>query len=80
MATTVFFEETITDTRKGTSSFDIAFGRSSALGEGDLIYLKVFDDTFILDEQTGRRLSQAMFELASYLGYARDFDDRLRDP
>jgi hypothetical protein len=71
MATTVFFEGTITDKRKGTS-FDIAFGRSSALGE-NLIYLKVFDDTFILDEQTGRKLAEAMYELASYLGYARDF-------
>jgi hypothetical protein len=72
MAMTAYFEETITDKRNGIT-VDLAFGRSSAIGE-NLISLKIWDDTFILDEETGRRLARAMYELAFYLGYARDFD------
>jgi hypothetical protein len=79
MATTMFFDETIKD-KKEERSLDVEFGRSSFYGGENLIYINVWDVSLILDEPTGRKLSQAMFELASYLGYARDFDDRLRDP
>ena len=72
MATTMFFHETIKD--KGEErSLEIEFGRSSFYGGENLIYLNVRDEHLIIDEETGRRLSKAMYELASYLGYACDF-------
>jgi len=71
MATTTFFQETIND-KKEDRSLEVEFGRSSFYGE-DLIYLNVWGVSLILDEKTERRLSEAMYELAGYLGYARDF-------
>ena len=59
MAGTTYFEERVRDLKRDRS-FDLALGLSSFYGE-KLISRKVFDDTFILDEQTGRRLAEAMY-------------------
>jgi len=51
----MFFQETIKD-KKENRSLEVEFGRSSYYGE-NLIYLRVWDESLILDEETGRRLS-----------------------
>lgn len=71
MATTTFFEETLKD-KKEDRSLEVSFGCSSFYGES-LIYINVFGVSLILDDATGRRLSEAMYGLALFLGYARDF-------
>ena len=72
MAATIYFEEKIKDLKKDIS-LDVVLGVSSSYGEGPLMYLNIFDLRLILDEATGRRLAEAMYEVALYLGYARDF-------
>jgi hypothetical protein len=79
MATTVFFEERLKD-KKDNRSLDVEFGRTSYYHGENLIYLKVFDVGLILDEATGRRLSEAMYDVASYLGYARNFAKPIEPP
>jgi hypothetical protein len=47
----------------------LEFGRSSFYGGENLIYLTIDDKTLIVDEATGRKISDAMWELGVYLGY-----------
>ena len=68
MATTMFFEETLTDREDKTKSVDLEFGRSSFYRD-NLIYIVVDGKGLIVDEATGRRLVKAMAELGYYLGY-----------
>jgi hypothetical protein len=68
MATTQFFEEVVQDKERKENGIDLEFGRSSFYRD-NLIYLRVDDTTVILDEATGRRLCEAMADLATYLGY-----------
>jgi hypothetical protein len=47
----------------------LEFGRSSFYGGENLIYLTIDDKTLIVDEATGRKICDAMWELGVYLGY-----------
>lgn len=69
MATTMFFEETLRDKEKQDAAVDLEFGRSSYYNGENLIYLKIDDTTLIVDEETGKRLVEAMSDVGRYLGY-----------
>jgi hypothetical protein len=70
MGTTVFFEETLKDMKDKSISLDLEFGRTTFYGD-NLIYLKVDGKAMILDEEAGKRLTEAMDFLSGYLGYDR---------
>jgi hypothetical protein len=70
MATTMFFEETVQD-KEGEASIELEFGRSSYYHGESLVYLTINGTTVILDEKVGRKLCEAMDDLAAYLGYRR---------
>jgi hypothetical protein len=73
MAGTTYFEERLKDLKKENCELDVSFGVSSFYGGVSRVYLKVFDVHLILDEEMGRKLTEQMYEVASFLGYARDF-------
>ncbi|MBE0688592.1 MAG: hypothetical protein IH587_00540 [Anaerolineae bacterium] len=66
MATTMYFEETITD-QGGKTSFDIELGRSSFYPE-DSIYLTVDGKTVIMDRATAQRFVNAVVSVGHYHG------------
>ncbi len=68
MATTMFFEKTLTDKEANDVSIEMEFGRSSYYGES-LIYLTIDGSSLILDEKAGRELCEAFSSLSAYLGY-----------
>ena len=68
MATTCFFEETITDKKDKSIKVELEFGRSSYYGES-LLYLRFGDTGLIVDEKTGRKIAEQMAAVAAYLGY-----------
>lgn len=68
MATTMFFEKTITDKEDKNAKLDLEFGRSSYYGTS-LIYINVNGTSVIVDETTGRSIYDAMQDLGAYLGY-----------
>ncbi|MBB6243683.1 hypothetical protein [Rhodanobacter sp. MP1X3] len=67
MATTVYFEETITD-QGGKISMDVELGRSSFYSE-DSIYLKVGDELVIMDRATAKRFVEAVVLVGHYHGF-----------
>lgn len=67
MATTTFFEETISDFEEDVK-IDLEFGRSSFYGK-NLIYFKIDGKTVIVDEEVGKRICEQMSSLGFYLGY-----------
>jgi len=69
MATTVFFEKTIKDLVDKKNVVDMEFGRSSFYYGENLIYFKIDDKSFIVDEKTGREICEAMAHLGAYLAY-----------
>lgn len=71
MATTCFFEETVSDKGDAKVTMEVGFGRSSFYGE-NLIYITVDGNSVILDERTGRALCDRMRDLGDYLGYGKD--------
>ena len=71
MATTCFFEEKVSDLEEDVS-LDLELGRSSFYGGISRIYINVDGKSVILDEETGKRLYDAMMRLGGYLGYDRD--------
>lgn len=68
MATTTFFEETISDLKRQDAKIELEFGRSSFYGQ-NLIYFKINGESVIVDEATGRNIAEKMASLAGYLGY-----------
>lgn len=70
MATTCFFEETISDLEKKDAKIEFEFGRSSFYGE-NLMYFKINGVALIVDDKTGRKIAEQMENLAAYLGYQR---------
>ncbi len=74
MATTTYFEERIKD-MKQPRELDVIIGTTSFYGGVRQMYLKVFDEHLILDHDTAKRLSKAVYEVARYLGYAPDFEE-----
>jgi hypothetical protein len=68
MATTMYFEEVVSDKQDKALTLDLEVGRSSYYRE-NLIYLRIGDDQVILDAETGRRLCEAIASLAAYLHY-----------
>ncbi len=73
MGTTVYFEERIKSKIESEGEVDLSFGKTTFCKGEPLMYLTIFGKQFVVDEQTGRRLAEAMYDLACYLGYARDF-------
>lgn len=69
MATTCFFEETLTDKEDKSRKLDLEFGRSSYYDGESLIYIVAGEQTVILDDAKGRELYDAMMRLGAYLGY-----------
>jgi hypothetical protein len=69
MATTCFFEAVIQDKKEPDGRMHLEFGRSSFYGGESLLYLNIDDKTLIVDEATGRKICDAMWELGVYLGY-----------
>ena len=69
MATTCFFDEVIQDKKEPDGRMRLEFGRSSLYGGENLIYLTIDDKTQIVDEATGRKICDAMWELGVYLAY-----------
>ncbi|TCQ02080.1 hypothetical protein C8J34_1222 [Rhizobium sp. PP-F2F-G36] len=76
MATTTYFEETITD-QDGERSMEVEFGRSSYYngaplsggGTGvDSIYLKIDDKSVIMDWETAKRFVEAAYSVGRYHG------------
>lgn len=75
MATTCYFEETIRD-QGGKVTMDVEFGRSSFYsgcpipgGTGnDSIYLKVDDNSVIMDLETAKRFVEAVISVGRYHG------------
>jgi hypothetical protein len=72
MGTTVYFEERLKD-MKHERELDVSFGTSGFYGGVPRLYIKVFDVHLILDDEMGKRLLEMMYEVAIYLGFARDF-------
>jgi hypothetical protein len=72
MATTTYFEERIKD-MKQPRELDVIIGTTSFYGGVRQMYLKVFDEHLILDDETAKRLCQAVYDVARELGYTRDF-------
>lgn len=70
MATTMFFEEVLTDKEDKSKTFELEFGRSSYYRD-NLIYLRIDGKGLIMNEATGRRIVEAMEELGFYLGYKK---------
>jgi len=70
MATTCFFEETISDLEKKEARIDFEFGRSSFYGQ-NLMYFRINGEGVIVDEETGKKIAEQMQGLAAYLGYDR---------
>ncbi|WP_426411974.1 hypothetical protein [Bradyrhizobium ganzhouense] len=70
MATTCFFEETISDLQKKDAKIELEFGRSSYYGK-NLMYFTINGESVIVDEETGRKIAVQMESLAAYLGYHR---------
>jgi len=68
VATTVFFEEVLTDKSSKELTMELEVGRSSAYGENHL-YLRVDETTVILDEKVGRSLCEAFESVGHYLSY-----------
>ncbi|WP_288421008.1 hypothetical protein [uncultured Pantoea sp.] len=66
MATTIFFEETVTD-QGGKTSMDIELGRSSFYEE-DSIYIIVDGKTVIMDRDTAKRFVDAVVSVGHYHG------------
>lgn len=66
MATTMFFEETITD-QGGKTSIDLEFGRSSYYEE-DSIYIVVDGKTVIMDLDMAKKFVDAVISVGSYHG------------
>jgi hypothetical protein len=73
MATTAYFEETISDKKEKSAKIDLEFGRSSFYGE-NLMYITVEGKTVILDEKSGREIYDSMRKLGVYLGYDKDWE------
>jgi hypothetical protein len=73
MATTVYFEEEISDKKEKSAKIDLEFGRSSFYGE-NLMYIMVDGKNVILDEKTGREIYDSMRKLGIYLGYEKDWE------
>lgn len=71
MATTCFFEKTITDKEAKEVSMELEFGRSSYYDGENLMYFRFGDTSMILDDKTGLELYSAMKNLAKYLGYEK---------
>jgi len=69
MGTTVYFEERIKSKIESEGEVDLSFGKTTFCKGEPLMYLTIFGKQFVLDEATGRRLAEAMHELALYLGY-----------
>jgi|HubBroStandDraft_6_1064221.scaffolds.fasta_scaffold482256_3 hypothetical protein len=69
MATTTFFERTVSDKIKTDANVDLEFGRCSAYNGESLVYIKVDGKMVILDENTGKDICCAMGDLSHYLGY-----------
>lgn len=74
MATTMFFEETLSDKGGHSKSqpVKLEFGRSSFYGGENLVYLTIDEKTVILDAEMGAKLVNAMQDLGHYLGYLKD--------
>jgi hypothetical protein len=71
MATTTYFEERIKD-MKQPRSLDVVIGTTSFYGGVRQMYLKVFDEHLILDDDTAIGLCRAVYDVARELGYIRD--------
>lgn len=67
MATTMFFEKTITDAVDG-GEVEIEFGRSSFTRE-NLMYFHINGVNFQLNHEDGREFYDAIINLGGYLGY-----------
>lgn len=65
MATTMFFEETVTDA-DGKNPIDLEFGRSSYFGENSL-YIVMGENSVCVDRKTAKRILDAMDSVATYL-------------
>jgi hypothetical protein len=68
VATTMFFEETLTDHGGKGEPVEFEFGRSSFYGE-NLLYFVIDGKTVIVSAAQGRRICEAMASVGSYLGY-----------
>jgi hypothetical protein len=64
MATTMYFEETITD-QGGREKMEVEFGRSSFYPE-DSIYLTVEGKTVIMDRKTAKKFVDAVVAVGRY--------------
>jgi hypothetical protein len=69
VATTTYFDETISDL-KADVKINLEFGRSSYYRE-NLMYFKIDDKLVIVNEETGKQIYEQMKSLAFYLGYER---------
>jgi len=67
VATTVYFEEVIRD-QGGKNTMDLEVGRSSFYPE-DSIYIRVGDETVIMDRATAKRFVAAVVSVGSYHGF-----------
>jgi hypothetical protein len=72
MATTTYFEERLHD-MKQPRELDVVIGTSSFYGGVRHMYLKIFDQHLILDDDTGKRFAEAVHEIAIYMGWDKDF-------
>lgn len=70
MATTCFFEETITNA-DGTEPTELEFGRSSYFGSNSL-YIRMGDVSVCVDQETAKRILKAMDDLGGYLNLGLD--------
>ena len=64
MATTMYFDEIIQD-QGGKHSMDLEIGRSSFYEE-DSIYIRVEENTVIMDLSTAKRLVDAVVSVGEY--------------
>jgi hypothetical protein len=64
VATTVYFEEIIKD-QGGEESMDLEIGRSSFYPE-DSIYIRVGEETIIMDRATAKKFVEAVVSVGHY--------------
>lgn len=67
MATTMYFKEVIKD-QGGKLTLDLEIGRSSFYPE-DSIYIRVGEQTVIMDRATANRFAEAVQSVGQYHGF-----------
>lgn len=70
MATTIFFDETIRDQAGEGAPFDLEIGTSTFLPE-TMIYMKIDENTALMDKATVLRLHEQLENAMFYLGYLK---------